>query len=376
MRRYDLDWLRVLVFALLIFYHIGMLFVPWDYHIKNNILYDWMQFPMWFLNQWRLPILFIISGMGSFYALKKRTGKQFLLERLYRLGLPLIFGMAIIIPPQVYIERLYHQQFSGSFLNFLSSEAFLGIYPEGNISWNHLWFIAYLLLFSIAFIPLFIWIRNWPNNALSHFTKQLCKSAMGLYVFIIPLYFAEAFLEPRFPVTHALIGDWFTIINSSLLFVFGFLLAHSGSGFWTLVEKFKSRYLTCAIICFTSMLLITIKFEDSYARHLIEAFLKVLNLWSWILALFGFAAKYLKRENKFLTYSNRAVYPFYILHQTVMMVLAFFLVSQPWNWMPKTLILVIGTFGISWIIYELLIRPSRFIGPLFGMKGRREFKKS
>ena len=106
MRRNDLDWLRVLVFALLIFYHVGMFFVPWGFHIKNNIIYDWLRYPMVFLNQWRLPILFVISGMGTYYALQKRTGLQFAFERIKRLLIPLIFGMLFIVPPQVYLEKL------------------------------------------------------------------------------------------------------------------------------------------------------------------------------------------------------------------------------------------------------------------------------
>lgn len=118
MRRYDLDWLRVIVFGLLIFYHVGMFFVPWGWHIKNNVIYDWLTIPMWFLNQWRLPILFIISGMGTFYALRKRTGKQFAMERIKRLYIPLTFGMLFIIPPQVYIERMVQNQFSGSYFDF------------------------------------------------------------------------------------------------------------------------------------------------------------------------------------------------------------------------------------------------------------------
>ena len=105
MRRHDLDWLRVLVFALLIFYHVGMFFVPWDFHIKNNSIHNWLTYPMWFLNQWRLPILFVISGMGTYYALQKRTGKEFALERIKKLYIPLTFGMLFIIPPQVYLER-------------------------------------------------------------------------------------------------------------------------------------------------------------------------------------------------------------------------------------------------------------------------------
>ena len=148
-RRYDLDWLRVIVFALLILYHVGMFFVPWGWHIKNNEIYSWLRYPMLFLNQWRLPILFVISGMGTAYALSFRSTGQFIKERFVRLYIPLAFGMLFIVSPQVYIERLVNGQFAGSIWDWFSTGVFLqGIYPEGNFSWNHLWFLPYLLVFS------------------------------------------------------------------------------------------------------------------------------------------------------------------------------------------------------------------------------------
>jgi hypothetical protein len=111
MRRHDLDWLRVIVFGLLIFYHVGMFFVPWGFHIKNDIIYSEIRWPMLFVNQWRLPILFVISGMGTYYALSKRSGGQFAKERIQRLLLPLVVGIVLIVPPQVYFERLDRGQF-------------------------------------------------------------------------------------------------------------------------------------------------------------------------------------------------------------------------------------------------------------------------
>ena len=106
-----MDWLRVLVFGLLILYHVGMFFVPWGWHIKNNEISLDLQWPMLFVNQWRLPILFVISGMGTYYAFGKRTAGQFAKERLIRLYIPLTIGMLFIVPPQVYIERIANGQF-------------------------------------------------------------------------------------------------------------------------------------------------------------------------------------------------------------------------------------------------------------------------
>ena len=117
-RRYDIDWIRVIVFDILIIYHVGMFFVSWGWHIKNNEIIDWMRWPMLFVNQWRLPILFIISGMGTRFALSHRSGAKYLLERFTRLFIPLTVGILVIVAPQVYIERVVQGTISGSFFEF------------------------------------------------------------------------------------------------------------------------------------------------------------------------------------------------------------------------------------------------------------------
>lgn len=368
MRRHDLDWLRVLVFGLLIFYHVGMFFVPWGFHIKNNVIYDWMMYPMLFVNQWRLPILFIISGMGTYYALNKRTGKQFAFERIIRLYIPLTVGMLLVVPPQVYIERLVNKQLDISYFEYWPSQAFIGIYPEGNFSWHHLWFLPYLLIFSLLLTPVFIYLKKHPDNTFTVGIHKLASKSFGLFWLIIPLYLCEAFLEPFFNVTHALIDDWFNFTSSMILFFYGFLLISVKEIFWKTVEKNRRKYLVTGIVSFAFLMTIIFGFEDTTMIHYSEAFLKVINLWTWIMVLFGYASKYLNKPSKWLSYANEAVYPFYILHQTIMLIIGYYLMDLDWNFTVKFSIMTLGTFLGSWIIYEFLIRRWKLIRPLFGLK--------
>ena len=370
MRRYDLDWLRVIVFALLIFYHVGMFFVPWGWHIKNNEIYEWLEYPMRFLNQWRLPILFVISGMGTYYAFSKRNGASFAWERIKRLFIPLVIGMLLIVPPQIYIERLANNQFVGSYFQYWPQEAFIGVYPEGNLSWHHLWFLPYLLLFSLLCIPVFLFLRKNPNNYLIRWIRKELRRPIGLYIFLIPIYITEAFVEPFFDVTHALIGDWFALSNYGVFFFFGFVLISVQKEFWALVEQHRKQFFITGLFSFTAYILLRVIWEDSVLIHFTEAFLKVFNLWTWILILFGYAAYYLNRSSKILSYCNQAVYPFYILHQTITIVLAYWIMDLDWSFWIKASILIMGTFLIAWGIYELGIRRWKLIRPLFGVKNR------
>lgn len=377
MRRYDLDWLRVIAFGLLIFYHIGMFFVPWDWHIKNNTTLQSLTLPMWFLNQWRLPLLFVISGMGTYFSLQRRTGKKFILERTIRLLIPFVFGMLFIIPPQVYIERLANNQFDGNYFQFWPNKAFIGTYPEGNISWHHLWFILYLFLFSLALTPLFLKIKYGISKnesvwfKLNNKMKRTFSKPIGLYLFVVPLFIWNLILQPYFPSTHALIGDWFTITSSISLFLFGYILISVKDVFWDTVDINRRIFLIVGILSFSIMFFTVSNFDDSYIRHIIESVFKVINLWSWILALFGYAARYLNNNSKVLSYSNQAVYPFYILHQTVIIIIGYYLIDKDWQPAIKASILIAGTFGISWLLYEFLIRRWRLVRPLFGLKNSK-----
>lgn len=370
-RRYDLDWLRVIVFTLLIFYHVGMFFVPWGWHVKNNEIYDWLRWPMMFLNQWRLPILFVISGMGTYYALGKRSMGKFMWERFLRLGIPLIVGMILIVPPQVYFERLAEGTFSGSYWEYFTTIAFDGVYPEGNLSWHHLWFLPYLLVFSWILAPLFVYLRRRQTLFIG-WVKRLIQKTWGIYAFVMPLYFVESLVEPFFPVTHALVDDWFNFIFSIILFFYGFILIATGDVFWQALTKVKSKAIILGIIGFASQAFIWLFLEDGYVVHFTEAFLKVVNIWSWILVLFAYASEYLNKPSKGLAYSNRAVYPFYILHQTVTVSIAYYVRDLDWGLAPKVLVLVIGTFGISWLIYDLIILRIPILHPLFGLKAKKK----
>lgn len=366
-RRYDLDWLRVFVFGLLIFYHVGMFFVPWGWHIKNNIEYENLRWPMLFVNQWRLSILFVISGMGTCFALSFRSGKVFSMERLKRLGIPLIAGMLFIVPPQVYIERIVNQQFLGNYGQYYFWEAFSGIYPSGNFSWHHLWFLPYLLIYSLLLIPLFLYLRKQPNNFFLEWIRKQIAKPLGWFIFLIPLFLTEAFLEPFFPVTHALIGDWFTFLNFLILFFYGFLFIALGDLFWKKVDELKGKALVLGILAFTALLFIW-QLEDNTYVHFTEALIKVLNCFAWIIVLFGYSAKFLNKKSKLLAYCNTAVYPFYILHQTITIILGYYVMNWEMGFFLKFSIMAIGTFFFSWILYEFLIRRLIWLWPLFGLK--------
>ena len=340
-----------------------MFFVDWGWHIKNNEIVDWIKIPMSFINQWRIPILFVVSGMGTRFALSHRSGPTYMRERFTRLFIPLLLGMILIVPPQVYFERLTQGLPYTSFIDFYP-HYFEGIYPEGNFSWHHLWFLPYLLIMSLLATPIFIMLRKEGNTIIPIFKNLLPRFPGSLYLAIPPLILIEVILHDSFPISHALVGDWYALVLYFSLFVIGYILICCSSSFWTAVLKIRHWTLIIGIISYTLM-------RNVQMESVFEELIKITNMWSWILTIFGFSARYLNKESSLIKYRNRAVYPFYILHQTITVICGYYLINSPMHYSWKMLIMTIVTFLGSWIIYEYVILKIRILQPLFGVKERK-----
>jgi len=369
--RYDIDFLRVIAFGILILYHVAVFFEPGGWHIKNNVTYRDILFPMIFINQWRLPLLFVISGMGTYFALGKRSGKQYATERLKRLLLPFIIGVLFIVPPQVYIERISHGIDYGGYFNFWPLRFFDGIYPEGNFSWHHLWFILYLFIFSLVCLPIFLKLRKNKDSAFIRRLKKIIGSFGGILILSFPLLLWRMLLSESFPPNNGLINDWFNLLYYVTFFILGFLLIASGEVFWSTVKRFRYIFLTIGSITYLTLIYIWfINFHKSPLSDLAVDSIQTLNVWVWILCLFGFAAYHLNKPGKSLSYANEAVYPFYILHQTVIVILGYYFKDWNTGFFIKFPLMVTFTFAITWFIYEYGIRRYRIIRPLFGLKNK------
>ncbi len=145
-RQYYIDWLRIMLIISVFLFHTGMIFNTWDWHVKNDILYGGvLRKVMIFLHNWRMPLLFMLSGAGTFFALGNKTTGQYLLERTRRLLIPFFAGIFLLVPVQVYVEKISDYT---SIIDFYR-HMFDGIYPEGNFSWHHLWFILYLFVIAL-----------------------------------------------------------------------------------------------------------------------------------------------------------------------------------------------------------------------------------
>lgn len=362
-RRYEFDWLRIMLILSVFLYHIGMYFNGFGWHIKNPERLTGLDPAMGYLHTWRMPLLFLVSGAGTWFALGKRTIGQFLGERSRRLLVPLVFGMLVIVPPQVFVEK---QAMYGSYLNFLPHIT-EGVYPEGNLSWHHLWFVLYLFVCATAAIPFILLLRSKAGTCFYTILEKYAR-VKGIFLLLaIPLFLSQILLLPWFPEeTHALVDDWAYVGSSFLFFLFGYILISNKALINSIVEQ---RRVFAAVAILISALYFYDWFHsiDPWVSENLQLLLYCLLQVSIALTLVAYAARYLNRDHPWRKTLNEAIYPFYILHQTVILVLAFLLrdVEMSVGW--RVLALTLLSFTVIVSVYIFMIRPFNFMRFLFGM---------
>ena len=371
-RRYDLDWLRVLAFGLLILYHTGMMYVAWPWHIESSHHSAALENLMLLVNQWRLPLLFLISGIAVHFLWRRVSTFGFLRLRSWRLLLPLAFGMLVVVPPQPYFELRQAGAIQPGYGEFLERYFQLGTpFFEAHFTWNHLWYLAYLWVYTLALVvlrPLLAWLRR----ALA--ARRLAGAWRPWHLVVapaLPLALAGVMLRERYPSTHALAGDWYNHAIYFTVFVYGYWLG-DGRRAWRLIVAARRCALATGVLLFGSLLValrgwvIDVPAEDwAFLRPLVY-----LNLWAWIVAILGFARVHLDRPSLILGRLTPAVYPFYVLHQTITVVAGYWLVGLGLGPVLEPLFVVAATFGGCWLLYAWPISRSRLLRPLFGLPAR------
>ncbi|MCF2489798.1 acyltransferase [Dyadobacter sp. CY347] len=368
-RRYDLDWLRVLAFSILIFFHVGMFFNFWEWHIKNDVITHTIELPMRFPSQWRMSLLFMISGAGMYFALGSRGPKAFLGERFVRIFIPLAFGMFVIVPPQIYFERLTQGE-TYSYAEFYKTVFEFISYPTGSFSWHHLWYLAYIFIYSIIGLPLLLFIRR--NTQLTASWARFFGNPFTLILVPVLWHMIGNVLLGHYPSTHNLTRDWNEHFHDFTLFVTGFVLC-TQTGFWETLKKYRKLNLAIWLVVTTILYAFywIPRAELEGGEIVFYNTLKTLNAWCILLTIFGYAYVHLQFSNRFLRYANEAVYPFYILHQTVIICLAYPIINSPLPWIVKFIYLSVATFLICFVLYHFLIKQFHVLRIVFGLKSKK-----
>jgi glucan biosynthesis protein C len=350
-----------------------MIFNTWQWHIKNDVLYGGvLRQVMIFLHNWRMPLLFMISGAGTFYSLKNMSPGRYLLERARRLLVPLIAGIFILVPVQVYIEKINQYQ---SLLAFYP-HMFNGIYPQGNFSWHHLWFIAYLFVIALIISPFLNLLRSSRFMALVGNMERIFIQPLGLNLVIIPLLISQIILRMFFEQeTHDLVNDWATFTCYLIFFLAGFILlpVKSIAG---AMSKYRRLYLAETAVMMIVMLMVQGQVQSVRAAEVIYDVAALVMSWTCAVAVTGYGRKYLDHNSGFRKTANEAIYPFYLLHQPALVITGYLIVrlSIPDLW--KAILITTTSLVLILSVYWFIIRPLNIPRVLFGMKPLRKKEKA
>ena len=363
-RLFFLDWLRVLAFAALVIYHVGMYYVLWDFHVKSPFataaLHPWMKLT----EPWRMSLIFMISGATTAHMLYRGVSWALLRRRSRFLLLPLLCGVVFVVPPQPFYEVIQKFAYRGSFLDFLSLYfgRYYGFCFSGQClalpTWNHLWFLPYLWFYT-ALLCLFIAMLP---SFLIRWAAILQRALTGLLLFGVPIVFlflVRLALFQRFPSSHALIGDWFNHIVYFTMFLTGAAFA-AASQMWARLEQTRWMAFIIAITFWAWLVWVR---PGGIVEHAVVATFQ----WGAISACFGFARHHLNFDHSLRPLLTEAVFPVYILHQTMLIATSQVLLPLHLHPGAEAPLLISLTLLLSFCGY-LLLRRIAVLRPWFGMR--------
>ncbi|HEY0062293.1 MAG TPA: acyltransferase family protein [Telluria sp.] len=378
-RLFFLDWVRIIAFLLLILYHVGMYYVTWDWHVKSPFASDAIEPLMIMSSPWRLSLLFLISGVAASFMLTKIGAGRFMRLRSVRLLVPLIFGMLVIVPPQAYFEVVEKVAYQGSYADFmrLYVSGYGGFCRKTDCldlpTWNHLWFVAYLWVYTLLLGAMIMLL----GARFDRIAARLTASLSGWKLIVLPVLVLGALriaLASHFPTTHNLTWDWYNHAHYLSVFLLGAMCARS-RGIWQQMDALRWSALGMAFACWAAVVVyyrlpetLTLHPDMQYWRMLMRM-VYMLCAWCAIVAVCGFAHRHLNRDSDSRAYLTEAVFPVYILHQSLIVSIAHLIKPAKIAPAPEGLILVVLTLCISFGVFEV-VRRVPVLRPLFGLSWR------
>jgi glucans biosynthesis protein C len=371
-RRIDLDWVRILAFGVLIFFHVGMYYVTWGWHVKSPFASHALEPLMMLSAPWRLSLLFFVSGCATAF-LHAKSADGFVRSRTQRLLIPLALGVWAIVPPQSWAEVTEAVGYRGGYLHFLQlyASGYGGFCREDCLrlpTWNHLWFVAYLWCYTM--VAALAW---WavPQRHLDRLGAAVGRQLRGPGLILWPVAVLGAIriaLVARFPDTHALVDDWFEHANYFSIFALGVLLARE-TAVWDEIRCQRWTALVLALVGYGVVTAYFSHFADVVPPQWMrqgQRLFYALDQWCAIVAALGFARQWNPADSRVRRYLTEAIFPFYIVHQTAIVLLAHFMKPLALRPLVEGPLLIAATVAICLASFEL-VRRVGWMRPLFGL---------
>ncbi len=377
LRLHYLDWLRVLAIFMVFLFHSVHVFDFGDWSIKNAEQSEVITIILALLAIWGMPFFFLVAGTSGSFALQRRAPSQYLRERTKRLLIPFIVGTLLFWLPMVYLEwsnkvqlgiwKMSFQEYLGTFPNYYAN---LGLSPLWLAFGKHMWFLGFLFAFAVITLPLLLWLKRGGGARWQEWLAQASEHRGGILLLAVPLIAVRLCLQPFFPTEHG----WSDFVFEMGFFVLGFVLFAD--------ERFARAIRRDAWLLFTTGTVALLALVGLYGAevpilewqatptipqfYLIHAVISLIA-FCYCLVMLWVGMRWLDFTNRLLVYGQEAVLPFFMLHQPVIIAIAFFVVQWPMDILPKLLTVVVSSFIVTMGLYDLVVRPFAPIRALFGM---------
>lgn len=370
-RRHDIDWLRTLVVLLLIPFHAARIFDTHDpFYVQNEVLSEKLTFWWLFIGHaLGMQLLFLLSGSATWFALRYRSAKRYAKGRFVRLIIPLIIGVLVVVPPQPYYGMLANTPFSGTILEFYPYFFKAPTTPEGytgGFTVAHLWFVLFLFLVSMLVLPLFLYFESESGKRLIERLATFLTKPGRIFLFAVPLIGLDRLID--FNWDSSSLGIFFFIFYLTF-FIFGYILMADPR-----FEESIDRHKKTALIFGPGLFFIVRGIEAAgllpplIQQLVLHLFYRGTFPWLTIVTVLGYAKQYLNTQSRFLSYFGKASFSIYVLHQTVVVAIGYYVVQWDAGILVKYLTVTVATYAIVMLLYEMFIRRSKLLRLLFGMK--------
>jgi len=374
-RRYDIDWLRVIAMAGIFLLHAMHLFDEGtDWHLQNVDQSTLVLVLRGLIDLWAIPTFFVLSGAGAWFALKRRSGGRFLVERVRRLLVPLYtIGLFLIVLPQIYFDA-YTKGTAGGFWETvgrsLGSVRFVPDWPGlSSFFFGHLWFLQFLFLASVVVLPLLLYLRSGSGQRVIGRIAGWCSHRGGIFLMIAPIAAARIALMGVVMGQHT----WAFFVFYGVLFLVGYVLV-ADDRFTESIKRNGWIALVLGIVSFAAQgfLILTQDyrmFQEPFSLiFVVYEIVLSIGIWGFIVFLMSLATKRLNRPSPLLSYANEAVLPFYLFHQTVILSIGWFVIRWDLHLVWKLIIVTLASFIATMGLYEAFVRHSNVVRLVFGMR--------
>jgi glucans biosynthesis protein C len=402
-RLYYMDWLRVIIIGMVFVAHVMMPFsgAPW-------LITAEQKFPLGsgiaaIGNQFAMPVMFFLAGAGAYFSLRRRSSGRYARERLMRLGVPFVLFTLLLSPVQSYYAARNAGTYSGPFFpDYLPHFFNLDGFTAFDLSWighygYHLWFLGFLLFFSLAAIPIFRGLDRPGGKRLTDWLARLAEHRGGLLLLFLPFallqiplfvlwpdyqswantafwagFFVLGYLfytDPRFAA--AIRRDWkiwawaagltvLILVGLAILGVVGVVQVISNAQ--ANPEMLREALANPGTALQKLGIIVPLALEYS-------AVVTVFNYNAWALALLvmAFGISRLNFNNRTLQTTGQFSMPFYVIHHPFVVILGFYIVQLSWEAIPQMLFLGLAAFIATTVVVWAMITPRSPLRVVFGM---------